>query len=219
MSVNLDEESGNAYIVLRDDDSSFDYVSKKAIVEGDIHTVVHTQPEFPGGVQALYQHIGEKILYPEDAKKEGVQGKVFVQFVVNKEGEVMEVEAIRKVDPRLDKIAVAAVSTLPDFTPGKLDDGTVVNTRMVLPIVFQLPNDQKDLQSFEIEVQFNSKTWTGKITDQEGNPLAGVNIVEIDTENGTVSNLKGEFELPLISGNDIELSYTGYKKILVPSES
>ncbi len=105
--------------------------------EEDIFTVVDERPEFPGGIPEFYAHIGRLIKYPKEARKSGIEGRVFVQFIVDKTGEVRDVSVVKGLDEQLDKIAADAVASSPKFIPGK-QNGIPVNVKMVLPVAFSL---------------------------------------------------------------------------------
>lgn len=94
-------------------------------------------PEFPGGMQELMAYMGSSIQYPEAAKAEGIEGKVFVQFVIGTDGKVGSVEVVKGVRDDLDSEAIRVVSEMPNWTPGK-QDGKTVKVQMVLPIAYQL---------------------------------------------------------------------------------
>ena len=94
-------------------------------------------PEFPGGLDALMYYLGEHIRYPVMAKKNKVQGRVVVRFVVQKTGKVGRVEVLESVDKDLAEEAVRVVKSLPDFTPGLVNDEPV-NVWFTLPINFKL---------------------------------------------------------------------------------
>ena len=98
---------------------------------------VEQKPEFPGGMVALMKYIHENIKYPTDCKKEGIQGRVIVQFVVNKDGSISEANVIKPVNPQLDAEALRVVYTMPNWIPGK-QKGKCVRVRFTLPIIFRL---------------------------------------------------------------------------------
>ncbi len=99
--------------------------------------VIEEKPEFPGGEAAMFQWIAKNIKYPEIAKENGVQGKVFVQFVIGKDGKVTDVQVVRGVDPSLDKEAVRVIQSMPAWKPGK-QRGKPVKVSFQLPINFRL---------------------------------------------------------------------------------
>lgn len=99
--------------------------------------VIEEKPEFPGGEAAMMKWINSNVKYPEIAKENGITGKVFVQFVINKEGKVGNVELLRGVDPYLDKEALRVVSNMPAWKPGK-QRGKAVKVSFQLPINFKL---------------------------------------------------------------------------------
>ncbi|MGE4288124.1 MAG: energy transducer TonB [Salinivirgaceae bacterium] len=105
--------------------------------EAQVFFIVENMPEFPGGDLELRKHIAQNIQYPEIAKENGIQGRVFVQFVVNQKGEVEQVKVVRGVDPSLDKEAVRVIQNLPKWTPGS-QRGKPVRVSFTVPINFQL---------------------------------------------------------------------------------
>jgi TonB family protein len=106
-----------------------------------VFTVVEEMPEYPGGKKALYAFMGENIKYPEDAKKKGTAGTVFVTFVIEKDGKVSGVKLLRGVSESLDKEALRVVSSMPAWKPGK-QKGKAVRVQYNLPIKFSLNNDE-----------------------------------------------------------------------------
>ena len=109
------------------------------ISDTTIFITVEEQPQFPGSETARTEYINQNVRYPEKAKEGGVQGRVSVQFIVEKDGSLTNVEIIRGVDPELDAEAVRLVRSMPKWTPGK-QRGQNVRVRFVLPITFRLQN-------------------------------------------------------------------------------
>lgn len=105
--------------------------------EGDVFVVVEEMPQFPGGMEAMMQWIASRMKYPEQAKKDGIQGVVYVGYIVNKAGKVESVEVERSASPLLDAEAVRVVSEMPDWTPGT-QRGKAVDVKLVIPIKFSL---------------------------------------------------------------------------------
>ncbi len=105
--------------------------------ETTVFYTVEEMPEFPGGQSALKDFISQSVNYPEDARKNGIQGRVYVQFVVSKDGSVKDATVIRSVDPSLDKEALRVVNTMPLWKPGK-QRGEAVDVAFTVPITFAL---------------------------------------------------------------------------------
>lgn len=107
--------------------------------EEEIHFIqVEVKPSFNGGdANEFSKWVNSKIIYPEIAKENGVQGKVTLQFTVNKDGSVSNVKVLRGVDSSLDKEAVRVVSNSPKWTPGRQRDRAVKVT-YTFPVIFQL---------------------------------------------------------------------------------
>jgi periplasmic protein TonB len=106
-----------------------------------VYTNVDELPEFPGGIDALKTFVMKEIVYPSEAKKEGIQGKVFVSFTVNKKGAVTDANIAKGVHGLLDKEALRVIENMPAWTPGK-HKGEIVNVRFTVPIQFALSSDK-----------------------------------------------------------------------------
>lgn len=105
--------------------------------EDKVFDIVEQQPLFPGGPTALMKYLSENTKYPVVAQENGVQGRVTVQFVVEKDGSVSDVHVLRGVDPSLDKEAVRVVKSMPRWTPGK-QNGITVRVNYRVPVLFRL---------------------------------------------------------------------------------
>ena len=113
-------------------------VDEEVVVEDDIFVIVEENPQFPdGGTVGLLQYLGKNIKYPTIPQENGTQGRVTVQFVVNKDGSIVDVKVIRGVDPYLDKEAVRVISTMPKWIPGK-QRGVPVRCKFTVPVTFKL---------------------------------------------------------------------------------
>lgn len=106
-------------------------------VADEIFVIVEKMPTYPGGVQAFYKYVKKKMKYPSQARRMGIEGKVFVQFVVGKDGVISEVKVIRGVGAGCDEEAIRVIKSSPRWSPGK-QRGKAVKVRMVLPITFKL---------------------------------------------------------------------------------
>jgi periplasmic protein TonB len=105
--------------------------------ETQIFYIVEEMPLFPGGEAALRDFIAKSINYPVIAQENGVQGKVYVSFIVDKDGGISDAKIARSVDPSLDKEALRVVNTLPKWKPGK-QRGRPVRVSYTVPISFRL---------------------------------------------------------------------------------
>ncbi len=103
-----------------------------------IFMIVETMPEFPGGQQALFKYLSENVKYPAIAQENGIQGRVICQFVVNKDGGIVDVEVVRSGgDASLDKEAVRVIKSMPKWKPGK-QRGKAVRVKYTVPVNFRL---------------------------------------------------------------------------------
>lgn len=107
--------------------------------ENVIFVAVEKNPEYPGGIQALYDFLGKKIVYPSGAKEAGIQGRVICQFVVNKDGSIVDIVVVKGVDRDLDEEAIRVIKLMPKWSPGQ-QSGKTVRVKYTLPIVFKISN-------------------------------------------------------------------------------
>ena len=106
--------------------------------EQTIFEVVEQMPEFPnGGMAGLMQYLSKNIKYPTIAQENGTQGRVTVQFVVNKDGSIVDAKVLRGVDPYLDKEAVRVIMGMPKWKPG-MQRGKPVRVKYTVPVMFRL---------------------------------------------------------------------------------
>lgn len=103
------------------------------------YTVVDDAPEYVGGFDSLMTHIQRTLKYPENARKMGIEGRVFVSFVVTKEGDVVNPAIAKGVNAEIDKEALNVVSGFPKWIPGR-QNGEAVDVKFVLPINFKFNN-------------------------------------------------------------------------------
>jgi protein TonB len=103
----------------------------------EIFTVVEESAAPKGGMAAFYKYVGEKIKYPAQARRMGIEGRVFVEFVINKDGSLSDVKAIKGIGAGCDEEAVRIIQGAPSWTPGK-QRGKPVKQRYTLPIIFKL---------------------------------------------------------------------------------
>ncbi|MEO9802407.1 MAG: TonB family protein [Reichenbachiella sp.] len=103
----------------------------------EIFLLVEDKPEPKGGIKAFYKYVADNIRYPREATENRVEGRVYVQFVVNSQGKISDVEAVKGIGAGCDEEAARIVNEAPDWNPGK-QRGKPVSVRMVLPITFKL---------------------------------------------------------------------------------
>ena len=101
------------------------------------YEVVDEMPSFTGGQNALMQFLADNVKYPVVAFENGVQGRVLVSFIVERDGSLSNVKVERSVDPLLDKEAVRVVKAMPKWQPGK-QKGSTVRVKFTVPIVFRM---------------------------------------------------------------------------------
>lgn len=108
---------------------------KPTSLDEETFTIVENQPTFPGGIAEYYTYVQENLKYPDKARKKEVSGKVFVQFVVDKSGEIRDTKVLKGIGYGCDEEALRVIGDSPNWIPGS-QRGKNVNVRMVLPITF-----------------------------------------------------------------------------------
>ena len=117
-----------------------EYEIEEADSTDEVFWVVDQRPEYPGGEAALMEYLRSNLQYPENCKKNKVQGRVLISFVVNKDGSIVEPAVVKSAGPagvELDVEALRVVSSMPAWTPG-MQNGEAVRVQYTIPVAFQL---------------------------------------------------------------------------------
>jgi len=112
-------------------------VEEEEVVEAEVFTIVEEMPSYPGGDVKMYEYLGKNIKYPQIARESGIQGRVFVNFVVEPDGSVSNVKVLRGIGGGCDEEAIRVVKSMPKWKPGK-QRGKAVRVSYTLPVVFKL---------------------------------------------------------------------------------
>lgn len=135
-TVEGNDEVGGAVLKAKEDIAAPE-PPKHVVEETKIFTVVEQMPMYPGGEGALLGYLRDNIHYPTVAAENGVQGRVVVGFVVERDGSITDVKILRGVDPSLDREAMRVVKSMPRWNPGK-QNGSAVRVKYQVPVSFRL---------------------------------------------------------------------------------
>jgi TonB family protein len=127
-----------------------------------VFQVVEEMPEFPGGIGECLKFLGKNIKYPVEAQQAGAQGKVIVQFVVEKDGSIANPKVVRSIDPNLDGEAIRVISIMPKWKPG-MQKGQPVRVKYTVPVTFRLDGKAQSDNSNYTVLKMDSLS--------QGNPL------------------------------------------------
>lgn len=202
---------------------------KQDQVADDAYFEVETQPEFDGGMTDFYRYVIENLEYPLRARKNGIEGGVLVQFVVEKDGSLSNVKALNEIAGGCEEEAERVVRNSPDFKPG-MQRGRPVRVQMVLPIYFRLDKEkvghdghpigkvivegvEQRNGKLEVDTSYENGLWTGTVRDPEGNTLPGAHIVIVDTTVGTVTDINGDFTISADPSQNLLASFVGYQSV------
>ena len=142
--------------------------------------VVEQMPQFPGGPAALMEYLSKNVRYPEEAYKNGIQGRVIATFVIEKDGSITEARVVKSVDSQIDAEALRVVNSMPNWIPGR-QNGEPVRVKYTVPITFKLQgNESKEVvgvtslnaKAYDLEVD-------GKLMDAEA--LNNINPDDIES--------------------------------------
>lgn len=234
-SMNVLKDSREVFVAIRKEGENFEYVANQSKQDGEVFILVEEAPSFPGGMDAFYRYVGENIGYPKSAREEGITGRVYVQFIVEKDGSLSDIKTVKGIGGGCDEEAVRVIANAPEFIPGK-QRGKAVRVRMVLPIIFSIagsenlptgmnPPDEslEEIvvvgyaetvnEKFNVSSLYDDGEWTGTVTNEDGEPLPGVNIVVAGSTSGTVSDLDGTFQIKARDDSELVLSFVGYKSV------
>jgi TonB family protein len=233
-ALNVDKDNNVIYMALKKDGANFDYLANQSKTAGETFTVVEEQPSFEGGMDAFYRYIASEMKYPLQARQQGIEGRIFVQFVVEKDGSLSDVQAIKGIGSGCDDEAVRVIQNAPSFKPGK-QRGKPVRVRMVMPITFKLDGQQTDEANsqqgtikiedaqqqkgkLKVDASFADGAWSGTIYNQEGDVLPGANIIVAGSTTGTVSDLDGTFKVSAPSTSELYVTFVGYESLRIKRE-
>lgn len=136
-NASIDEEIIIISEIEPSDDIIFDHDNEIEIDDDSIFIIVENAPQFLGGDSQLMRYLSDNVVYPTIAQEVGIQGRVYVQFVVNKKGKIVDVQILKGIDRSLDAEAMRVVQNMPDWKPGS-QRGKAVNVSYRLPINFKL---------------------------------------------------------------------------------
>lgn len=117
-------------------------------IKDEVFTIIDDQPYPNGGMKKFYEFISNTLKYPSKARNMGIEGKVFVQFVVDPTGKLTEVKAVKGIGAGCDEEAVRVLKEAPKWIPGKVANINV-GVRMIMPIVYKLSDNQEVIEAFE----------------------------------------------------------------------
>jgi TonB family protein len=132
-----DTDPERSFLLIKYDDRIMNKITEAAGKEGNVFTVVEESATPKDGFDMFSRYIAQNLIYPTEARKKGLEGKVFVEFIVQEDGSLTDFNILKGVDPLLDNEAMRIVKTSPQWLPGK-QKGVAVKQKMVMPILFKL---------------------------------------------------------------------------------
>ena len=182
--------------------------------EDTVYQIVEEMPQFPGGENALMEYVSKNVVYPEEAKEKEIQGRVFISFVVEKDGSIGEVKVLRGIGGGCDEESVRVISDMPKWKPGK-QKGEAVRVSYQIPIMFKLGQTNDEYKTTVKTViagddEHSWKTSTATILD---NPAK--EKMQPD-KNGVYQIVE---EMPMFPGGEQAMLDYVSKNVVYPSEA
>ncbi len=203
--------------------SNISKLTVKGSDKGELFQIVDEPAMPPGGYEEFYQYIANNMKYPAQAKEEGIQGKVYIQFVVEKDGSITEVKAVKGIGGGCDEEAIRVMSSSDRWSIPK-QNGHAVRQRIILPVTFRLSGEissgrhiymEKNTIRAKAKYTYDHEI-TGRVLSTEtGKPLPGVNVVIKGTTAGTVTDIKGNYKLPAPKDATLIFSFIGKETKLI----
>ncbi len=233
IGIHVIKTTDQSFAILQKGDRT-NALAQMTVTDGEVFSIVEESASPIGGYPVLYEYIGKNLKYPQQARSMGVEGKVFIEFVVNVDGTLSDFVTVKGIGAGCDGEAIRVLqnSTIA-WTPGK-QQGKSVKQRMVMPITFKLgvgepgaiiigetqsnyPGSQYEFKVTVNKTVVNGITQiSGNVKNQDGTPLTGTNIVIKATTTGTVSTTDGSFKLNTPQNNgSLVFSFVGYKTMEV----
>ena len=170
----------------------FDDSNEATDDDSEVYTgAVEVQPKYPGGINAMYEFIQKNLKYPESAKKKGIEGRVFVQFVVEKDGSLSSFQVLRGVSDDIDAEAVRVLKMMPKWKPGMMD-GKPVRVQFTMPFKFQLTGNENNMTAL------SGTKWEGRGEGIGNDTAEGMKFV-MDMTMDFYNNNDGLFVMKLMA--------------------
>lgn len=185
-------------------DSSAQKVVTPAASDNQPFDVVEQMPEFPGGMRAGLEFMARNLKYPTKAQEAGKQGRVVVQFIVQKDGSLSDLHVLRSVDPWLDAEAIRVIGIMPKWKPG-MQDGQAVAVKYTMPVTFSLEDSKNKPQAGKDDVMAYG---TDSTSTAEASTLQ---IRQSDKDSHTILGKEGQSPMVLI--DDVEVSTETMNKL------
>lgn len=214
------EEKERIGVIVNKSGALKDFIATEGNAD-EVFMIVEDPAAPKDGYESMYAKLANALKYPKEARQAGIEGKVYVQFIVDTDGSLTNIEAVKSPDQTLSEAAIAAMETIEPFKPA-YQRGKAVKQRIILPITFSLGNSSAKIAVDEaedspdnrmnIQTKRDGLAITGTITREDGKPMPGVNIVIKGTRIGTVSDINGNFKITAFDHTDVLVfSFIGFE--------
>lgn len=222
IEIRYNEESGDnsRTIAIIEYNDQVETLGHQTLQDGEIFVVVEESARPKDGIENFYSFITSNMKYPKVAEEKGIGGRVFVEFVVEKDGSISNLKVLKGIGHGCDDEALRVLAMSPPWIPAR-QRGHEVRQKMVMPIVFSggqtstgsiESQDQKMIIETGPVQEVNGKMFlTGQVKDESGNPIKGANVVAKGQTYGTTTDDNGKFQLMSDKKIPLVVSFVGYK--------
>lgn len=219
MRYNENVKDNRRSIAIIEYNDQVDAVANKIVQTGEVFVVVEETTRPKEGIENFYSFLISNMKYPKEAKEKGIEGRVFVEFIVEKDGSLTNLKVLKGIGHGCDDEAIRVLALSPSWEPAR-QGGLPVRQKMVMPIVFQggltntgklQPQNEKLIIEIgsvnEMDNKFQVK---GRVKDESGNPIKGAHVVGKGETFGSTTDDYGNFSLEGTKRVPLVVSFVGY---------
>jgi len=214
----LDDNSRTIAIIEYNDQD--ETLGQQTLQDGEIFVVVEETARPKDGMENFYSFITSNMKYPKVAKEKGIEGRVYVEFVVEKDGSITNLKVLKGIGHGCDDEAMRVLAMSPPWSPAR-QRGLEVRQKMVIPIVFnsgqattgsvESQDEKMIIETGPVQAVNGKMLLTGQVKDESGNPIKGANVVAKGQTYGTTTDDNGKFQLMSDKKIPLVVSFVGYK--------
>lgn len=219
VSYEESQANGTRTFAIVEYNESVEALSSKTAQE-EIFVIVEETAQPKEGMEKFYAFIINNVKYPKEAKDKGIEGRVFIEFVIEKDGSLTNLKVLKGIGHGCDDEAMRVLAMSPQWNPGR-QRGMTVRQKMVMPIIFssgqattgsvESPVMKMIIETGRVQKANGKMLLTGQVKDESGNPMKGAHVIAKGETYGTTTDDNGMFQLMSDKKVPLVISFVGYK--------
>jgi TonB family protein len=215
-----DESDDQRAFAIIEYNEQVDALSQNTVQDGEIFVIVEETAQPKDGMENFYAFIINNMRYPKEAKEKGIEGRVFIEFVIEKDGSLTNLKVLKGIGHGCDDEAMRVLAMSPPWNPGR-QRGMTVRQKMVMPIIFnsgeattgsiESPVMKMIIETGPVQEVDGKMRLTGQVKDESGNPMKGAHVIAKGQTYGTLTDDNGVFQLMSDKKVPLVISFVGYK--------